>query len=141
LNGSDSPSGAAQVLRRLQAAINKSDIDAFVECFSPSYRSEQPVHPNRAFGGYDQVRKNWSAMFSEIPDLQAEILAESIDGPKVWSEWRWAGTRADGAAFEMRGVTIMGIAAGVIEWARLYMEPVEQQSADIDEAVRSLTKG
>jgi hypothetical protein len=41
----------------------------------------------------------------------------------------------------MAGVIVMGIEAGRIRWARLYMEPVESGSAPIDEAVRGLVRG
>lgn len=65
----------AAVLERLHAAMNQHDLNAFLACFDPSYRSEQPVHPDRAFGGIDQVRKNWSSLFAAIPDFHADLLA------------------------------------------------------------------
>jgi hypothetical protein len=58
---------ATPVSDRLREAMNDHDIDAFVGCFTPDYRSEQPAHPDRAFGGRDQGRTNWSAIFREIP--------------------------------------------------------------------------
>jgi hypothetical protein len=45
------------VIERLYKAINQHDPDAMVECFDPDYRSEQPAHPNRGFGGKEQVHK------------------------------------------------------------------------------------
>jgi hypothetical protein len=36
----------------------------------------------------------------------------------------------------MRGAIVLGIEDGHIAWGRLYMEPVEQDGADIDEMVR-----
>ena len=36
----------------------------------------------------------------------------------------------------MRGVIVAGIRHDQIAWARLYMEPVEQGGADIDEMVQ-----
>jgi hypothetical protein len=47
-----------EVLERLRDAQNGHDLDAFVACFDPQYRSEQPVHPDRAFVGSEQVRSN-----------------------------------------------------------------------------------
>src|SRR5437773_5724429 len=41
----------ADVLERLHLAMNRHDLEAFLDCLDPSYRSEQPVHPNRGFGG------------------------------------------------------------------------------------------
>lgn len=51
---------ATEVLERLGDAQNAHDLAAFVVCFDPAYRSEQPVHPHRAFTGREQVRENWA---------------------------------------------------------------------------------
>ena len=41
----------------------------------------------------------------------------------------------------MAGVTIMGVEEDHFVWARLYMEPVEEDGQDIDEATRTITGG
>jgi len=46
------------VAAALAGAMNAHDIDAFVSLFAPDYDSQQPVHPDRAFVGRDQVRVN-----------------------------------------------------------------------------------
>ncbi len=61
----------------LCAAINAHDIDAFMACFDDDYDSAQPVHPGREFHGSDQVRRNWTALFREVPDVRAEVLAKT----------------------------------------------------------------
>jgi SnoaL-like domain len=71
------------VIERLCKAINQHDPDAMVECFDPDYRSEQPVHPNRGFGGKEQVHKKWSGMFESFPDLGVEVLRQSTEGDVV----------------------------------------------------------
>ena len=38
----------------------------------------------------------------------------------------------------MRGVTVMGVDREHIAWGRLYMDVVEQDGTDIDQAVREL---
>jgi ketosteroid isomerase-like protein len=129
------------VLERLQAAQNQHDLDAFVDCFDPDYHSEQPVHPDRVFSGRDQVRKNWSAIFSSTPDFRSELLQTAYDGDTGWGEWRWFGTHTDGTRFEMRGVAIFGFKDHRITWGRLYMEPVQEAGAGIDAAVSGLTHG
>ncbi len=121
--------------------MNAHDIDAFVACFDPAYVSEQPAHPERAFSGYDQVRKNWSSMFAALPDLKAELRALSEDGETVWSEWHWTATQSDGDVFDWRGVIVFGIRAGRVTWARLYMEPTEFGGAGIDATVQEMTTG
>jgi predicted SnoaL-like aldol condensation-catalyzing enzyme len=126
------------VLERLQQALNEHDLAGFVACFAPEYRSEQPAHPNRGFGGREQVEKNWAALFSAVPDFHAELVATAADGETVWAEWRWSGTRAGEPPLGMSGVTVFGIDDGLISWGRLYMEEVEVAGGDIDETVRGL---
>jgi hypothetical protein len=125
---------------RLRDAINRHDAEGMAVLFAPDYRSEQPAHPNRGFGGAGQVAANWGQMFAGVPDLVAEVLSEATDGSTTWSEWAWTGHHADGSDFAMKGCTVMGLRDdGAISWARLYMEPVEQDGAAIEEAVQRLS--
>jgi ketosteroid isomerase-like protein len=126
-----------EVTNRLLAAMNAHDVDAFVACFAPGYRSEQPAHPGRAFEGSDKVRENWISVFAGVPDFNAELLlsATTDDGVEI-GEWRWRGTHTDGSLFAMRGVTVMGIEGERIAWGRLYMEGIEGDGPAIDQMVR-----
>jgi hypothetical protein len=136
-----SGSASAAVMERLAAAMNARDIEAHVACFAEDYRSEQPVHPDRGFGGRDQVRANWSAIFAGIPDFEAELIRTAAEGDTVWSEWRWRGNRSAGAPLDMAGVIICGVRDGLIAWGRLYVEPVEESDEGIDAAVRRMATG
>jgi ketosteroid isomerase-like protein len=136
--GAGARASAEKVIERLHSAMNRHDLDAFLACLAPDYQSEQPAHPNRGFGGREQVEKNWAAMFAGMPDFRAELLALAIDGETAWSEWRWTGTRSDGTALDVRGVTLFGIEDGQIVSGRLYMEEVEEAGDDIDATVRRL---
>ncbi len=122
-----------ELAERLAAASNAHDIDAFVALFAPDYDSAQPAHPDRAFVGNEQVRKNWSEIFAGVPDFRAELLTASADGDTLWTEWRWTAT-----GLEMAGVIVFGVRDGLIAWARLYIEPVEQGDG-IEAAVRELS--
>jgi hypothetical protein len=57
----------AEMMHRLQAAMNAHDLDAFVACFAADYDSEQPAHPGRAFRVADQVRRNWEGVVAGVP--------------------------------------------------------------------------
>src|SRR3954470_23702405 len=127
------------VAERLRAAMNARDIDAFVACFAEDYDSEQPAHPDRAFTGREQVRENWSAIFEGVPDFSSELVATASSGDVEWSEWRWRGTQADGTKLDMAGVIVGGVRAGLLQWARLYVEPVEREGAGIEAAVREMS--
>ena len=124
----------------LRDAINRHDPEGMAALFAPGYRSEQPLHPARGFSGREQVAANWAGMFAGVPDLRAGIVKETTAGGTSWTEWVWRGAHRDGRPFLMKGVTVMGLRDdGLIAWARLYVEPVEQHSAPIDEAVRQLS--
>ena len=117
------------LLERLQHAQNSHNLEAFVTCFAHGYQSAQPIHPDRAFQGAEQVRKNWSNIFQDVPDFRADLPRSAVDGDTIWAEWYWFGTKRDEAPFAVRGVTIMGIQAHQIIWERLYMEPVQDPGA------------
>jgi ketosteroid isomerase-like protein len=127
------------VVERLRDAMNAHDIEAFLDCFLEDYESEQPVHPERAFSGREQVRENWSAVFAGVPDFSARLVSATAAGDTVWSEWRWQGTQAGGAPLDMAGVIVCGLREGRMAWARLYVEPVEHADGGIEAAVRRMT--
>lgn len=124
------------VVERMHEALNRHDLEAFLDCFDQGYQSEQPAHPNRGFGGKEQVRKNWSAIFESFPDFEANLLRHTSEGGTAWSEWCWRAT-----GLYMAGVILMGVEDERIAWARLYMETVEEDGENIDEAVRGITRG
>lgn len=128
-----------EVTTRLRDAMNSHDIDAFVDCFHEDYRSEQPVHPGRAFAGRTQVRANWSAIFAATPDFTAVLVSSCQAEGQEWSEWRWTGTRTDGSTLDIAGVTVFGVRDGRIAWGRLYVEPVQAAEETISEAVQGMT--
>ena len=125
-------------MEQLIAAMNRHDASAMAACIAADYRSEQPLHPNRGFGGSEQVLANWMSVFEGVPDFVAEQVASAFAEGMVWSEMRWRGTYRDGSPFLMRGVTVIGIRDDKIAWARLYMEPVEEGGGDIEAAVQEL---
>jgi len=128
-----------EVIDRLNVAMNAHDLDAAAGFFHEEYRSEQPAHPGRVFVGRAQMRANWEAMFAGVPDFRAEICRSVQDGDTTWTEWRWSGTRTDGQAFAMRGVTLFEITDGQIVAGRLYMEDVERDLIDIEQVVQDLS--
>ena len=127
-------------IERLREAMNRHDPDGMAALFAPSYRSEQPAHPNRLFDGPNQVAVNWRQMFAGVADMVAEVVSSAQQGSTTWTEWAWNGHHTDGAEFAMRGCIVAGHGDdGVITWQRLYMEQVEQDSAPIEEAVQQLS--
>ena len=128
--------GPAALARRLCKSTNEHDVAGLLACFAPGYRNETPAHPRRGFTGREQVRRNWEQIFAAILDLSAEILSTAVAGDTVWTEWEHRGTRPDGSRHLMRGVVIFGVADGLAEWARFYLEPVQDDGADADAAVR-----
>ena len=62
-----------------------------------------------------------------VPDMQVEILNEVAEGDTVWAEVHYHGTQTDGKNFNVKGVTLQGMQADQMIWARLYIEPVQTQ--------------
>jgi ketosteroid isomerase-like protein len=116
------------VVERTFEAVNRHDLEAFLECFHLDYQSDAPPHPSRAFRGREIVRKNWAGIFADIPDIKVEVLRCVSDGDTVWAETRFFGTSREGRRFDLRGVIIHGVQASQIRWVRHYMEPVEGEA-------------
>jgi len=115
-----------EVFKQMVASQNRHDLDGMVACFSRDFQSEQPFHPERNFIGKAGVRKNWDFFFKMVPDIQVDILSETVDGDTVWSELYMHGTRLDGMKHSVRGVTIQRIREGSIVWARLYIDAPDE---------------
>jgi ketosteroid isomerase-like protein len=128
------------MLVRLRDATNSHDARRVASLFAEDYRSAQPLHLGRAFGGREQVFENWSSVFQGVPDFTSELVASSVDGDTEWGEWEWRGHHADGSTFAMRGITVLIIQDDLVAEARLYMEPVDPRGEDIDAAVQELYK-
>jgi ketosteroid isomerase-like protein len=135
------PENINRVINRLVKEGNQHNLPGLIACMALDYQSEQPNHPNRAFRGRDQMRKNWSAMFEEIPDILLELVDLAVNGNRVWTEWHWYGTRKDGVPYNVRGVSIFTVDGDEIKAGRLYMEMVEEAGLDIDATVEQITKG
>ncbi len=132
-------SSGSAVIKRLHDAMNRHDLETFLDCFDPEYQSEQPAHPNRSFRGREQVRRNWTSIFTAVADLRSELLTTTDQDGVSWTEWRWYGHQADANPFDVRGVTLLGIENDRIRWGRLYMEEVEAAGVGIDDAVRQMS--
>ena len=128
------------MLERCREAMNAHDAERLAGLFADDYVSAQPVHASRAFVGRAQVLENWTSVFEGVPDFTAELRAFAVDGNVEWGEWYWRGQHLDRSPFAMTGITVMVIRDDLIAEARLYMEPVDTASGDIDAAVQELYK-
>lgn len=116
----------SELIERIVEAENSHDADRVAELVATDYRSETPTHPERNFTGREQVRENWRAVFESTPDFEADLMRWAVDGDTLWTEWHLSGTRTDGTDLELRGVAIWGVEDGLLQWGRIYTEPVER---------------
>lgn len=129
-------------VRRMLAAANRHDLEAMVPEFAEDYRNTTPVHPARSFTGSAQVRKNWTVLFAGLPDLTLTVhdAATGPDG-KLWMEWSNRGTRPDGSEQRAAGVAIFTLRDDKIAAAQFYLEPVDHDSGDVNQAVSEAVHG
>jgi ketosteroid isomerase-like protein len=112
------------VLDRLRDAIDSHDPNQVAACFTDDYRSEVPHHPERAFTGVEQVRRNWTAIFADVPDITASIVRTATNGTEIWSEWELTGTTSAGARVAFVGPDVLTVREGRISWTRFYLDRV-----------------
>jgi ketosteroid isomerase-like protein len=127
-----------RVLERQARALNAHDVDALAACFHEELQSEDFVHPSQTFVGREQVRRNWSFMIANVPDLKAELRGTAVEGDTVWGEWRIFGTRRDGEMLDLRGVVISKVKDGLIVSSRRYLAPLDPGSETVDDYFRRL---
>ncbi len=125
-----------ELVDRLVRATNEHDLDAIEACFAEDYENVAPAHPSRSFKGREQVRRNWEQIFGFVPDVQARVTRRATAGDTAWTEWEMAGTRRDGSAHAMRGVILFEVREGVASSARFFLEPLDEATESVDDAVR-----
>ena len=126
-----------EVIRQMVERTNAHDLEGMAALMHEDYQSEQPFHPARGFGGRAQMKANWGAILTGVPDLRAEVPASVQDGDVVWSEWHWWGTTEQGEPFDLRAITQFTVRDGLVVRGRLFAELVEQGGADINDAVEA----
>src|SRR4051794_36500741 len=123
---------------KLRDATNARDVPSIVACFAVDYVNQTPAHPGRGFTGIDQVRRNWTGIFTAVPDHSAALVASTQDGETVWTEWEMSGTRVDGGPHRLRGVIVFTVRGGLASAARFYLEPVDDEDVDANAALRRI---
>lgn len=115
-----------ELIEQIVEAENSQDAEQVAALVAEDYRSETPTHPERNFTGREQVRQNWQAIFESTPDFTAELLRSTVDADTLWTEWHLTGTQTNSTELNMRGVAVWGVEDGLLQWGRIYMEPVEK---------------
>ena len=62
-----------EVIRQMVERTNAHDLEGMAALMHEDYQSEQPFHPARGFGGRAQMKANWGAILTGVPDLRAEV--------------------------------------------------------------------
>jgi len=119
----------------MRAALDAHDLDTFDGFFRDDYVCERPRHPGSPMSSREDVRRNWTEVLGDVPDLHFEVPAAVADGNTIWSEWRMYGTARSGAMLEIRGVIIFGIQDDQVAWSRMYLEPVEHEGNTLAQLV------
>lgn len=128
------------VAQRWVTSLSAHDLEAAVDCFDAAYVDEAPARRGESVQGQDSVRRNFSMLLSDLPDLTANISRTVADGDDVWMEWSMRGTRRDGTLLEFVGVNIFLVKDGRFRSGRIYTEIV-RDAGGIDAQINRMTKG
>lgn len=128
------------VAQRWITSLSAHDLEAAVDCFDAAYVDEAPARRGESVQGQDSVRRNFSMLLSDLPDLTANISRTVADGDDVWMEWNMRGTRRDGTLLEFVGVNIFQVKDGRFRSGRIYTEIV-RDAGGIDAQINRMTKG
>lgn len=129
---------ADELVERMVEAENSHDADQIAALVAEDYHSEAPAHPERTITDREHLRETWQAVFESTPDLEADLLRYAVSDNTLWTEWYMHDTQTDGSELEMRGVAIQGFEDGLLQWGRIYMEPVEQAEGETWEELYSV---
>lgn len=128
------------VAQRWITSLSAHDLEAAVDCFDTAYVDEAPARRGESVQGQDSVRRNFSMLLSDLPDLTANISRTVADGDDVWIEWSMRGTRQDGTLLEFVGVNIFQVKDGRFRSGRIYTEIV-RDAGGIDAQINRMAKG
>lgn len=128
------------VAQRWVTSLSAHDLEAAADCFDAAYVDEAPARRGESVQGQDSVRRNFSMLLSDLPDLTANISRTVVDGDDVWMEWSMRGTRRDGTLLEFVGVNIFQVKDGKFRSGRIYTEIV-RDAGGIDAQINRMAKG
>ena len=131
----------ADVVGELRDAINAHDPDRVAACFTDDYRCERPLHPAESFTGSRQVRRNYAQMFAAFAEIEATILRSAEHDREHWSEWEMRAISATGDRVLRRGPVILTTRDGLIDWARFYVDPVDDSTERVAFTTPRIQKG
>jgi len=66
------------------------------------------------FSGYDQVRKRFIEVWTDLPDVRFEQGSHFVSGNRGCSEWTFLATRPDGTVIEVEGCDLFTFQDGKI---------------------------
>ena len=103
----------AATLDRLFAAFNRHDADAVMACFAerPVFLTAAgPTAEGRRVEGRDAIRDAFVAVWTEMPDVRWTVRRSRVFDDGGLTEWRFSGTRPDGARIEAEGLDLFTFA-------------------------------
>ena len=97
------------IVRQILDGFNAHDLDAILDHFAEDCVFESALGPEpwgRRFIGKEEVRRGFSVLFGNIPDVHFGDDSSFIAGDRGVSEWTITGTTVDGERLELRGCDV-----------------------------------
>lgn len=112
-------------LENYSDAWNAHDIDRIMEYMTDDCIFETGGGSEKygtRFVGFDEVRRRFIEVWTEIPDVHFEGCLHFVQGGHGCSEWTFVGTRQDGTNIEIDGCDLFTFENGKIKSKRSYVK-------------------
>ena len=102
------------------SAYNDGDIDAFMATYHDDIRIEDGMGKT-IVAGKPEMRRQYSALFAQSPDLLAEVEIHWESHEWIINEEKITGMVGEGAPSELHAMVAYHIRDGLIDFVRMFM--------------------
>ena len=119
----DQTATTVDVVRKLEDAVNRHDIDAFMSLCADDVVWETTTPPDGdRYEGSTAVRAGCESFLRDSPNAKFESEELTANGESAVQRWRYTWTSADGSSGHVRGVDLIKVRDGKVKELLSYVK-------------------
>jgi ketosteroid isomerase-like protein len=119
----DSTATTLEIAHKLEDAVNRHDVDAFMSLCADDVVWETTTPPDGdRFEGSIAVRAGVEALFRESPNAKFETEELTANGESAVLRWRYSWSGSDGSSGHVRGVDLIEVQDGKLKEILSYVK-------------------